>query len=238
MSWHLWQGPFQEIRTPALHLLSRCLLLSPYLRSSLSRSSLLPLQPYVVSLARSRSSLSLKPGLSHLLNPPPPPLSCIKPTPRLMGLRKGLSLPPNRSCPDSFLPPWPPPRRRGTHPFRVLSCSKSTNTSCWSTTVLFASRRARTTDLSSLYSMKAYRLEKPVTKSRTSLSRRMSPYLENTSYSLSSVVCGFKRDTNRVRSGSPATPLLGLYLTPIALHTARSWGSTSVPSMLPAFSGS
>ena len=25
------------------------------------------------------------------------------------GARKGLSLPPNRSCPDSFLPPSPPP---------------------------------------------------------------------------------------------------------------------------------
>lgn len=79
------------------------------------------------------------------------------------GSRKGLSLAPNRNWPLSFLPPKPPPSRRGIQFFITLLRSKSTRIVLLSKTDLFASWYASLADLWEVNVMNPYPCDSPVT---------------------------------------------------------------------------
>lgn len=84
------------------------------------------------------------------------------------GFLKGLSWQPNRSCPDSFLPPNPPPSRRGRHPTILRPASRSTIISDPSMYSFCISLKALSKLPLFSYSTNAYCLDLPVTMSLTS----------------------------------------------------------------------
>lgn len=91
------------------------------------------------------------------------------------GLRNGWILQPNRSCWDFFLPPKPPPNRRGFHPSNRRSHSSSTSISFPSMLQPCIRSIARRASSREAYSTNAYPRGIPVTMSVTSRDRTIVP---------------------------------------------------------------